>query len=196
MKRYLLVIIFVCSVAILPGKARSADERDTQASIAWQALKSGHAVVLMRHAHAPGVGDPPEFDLNRCSTQRNLSDAGRVQARAIGDVLRANGIEEATILSSQWCRCMETAWLLDLGNPKPASMLNSFFQSRQLEHDQTRTLNESLDEWLPSKGEVRVLVTHQVNISSLTGQFAGSGDMLIVTMDDGKPVVLAKISTH
>ncbi len=74
-------------------------------------------------------------------------------------------------------------------------MLNSFFQSRQLEHDQIRTLNESLDEWLPSKGEVSVLVTHQVNIHSLNGQFAGSGDMLLVTMDDGKPVVLAKIST-
>ncbi len=193
--RFLILICFVCSSSILADIARSADDQETQTSNAWQPLKSGHAVVLMRHALAPGVGDPPEFDLDRCSTQRNLSDAGRVQARAIGDVLRANGIEEATILSSQWCRCMETALLLDLGSPKPASMLNSFFQSRQLEHEQTRTLNESLDEMLPSKGEVRVLVTHQVNISSLTGQFAGSGDMLIVTMDDGKPVVLAMIST-
>ncbi len=193
--RFLILICIVCSLSVLAGIARSADDQESQASDAWQALKSGNAVVLMRHALAPGVGDPPEFDLERCSTQRNLSDAGRIQARAIGDVLRANGIAEATILSSQWCRCMETALLLNLGNPKPTAMLNSFFQNRQLERDQTRTLNESLDEWLPSKGEVRVLVTHQVNISSLTGQFASSGDMLIVDMDNGKPVVLAKIRT-
>ena len=194
--RHLLLIFILCSVAIVTGNAHSAQGQDMQASEAWQVVKSGNAVVLMRHALAPGMGDPPEFDLDRCLTQRNLSDAGRVQAKAIGDVLRANGIEDATILTSQWCRCSETALLLNLGKPKPTSMLNSFFQNRGSEHDQTRTLNESLDEWLSLKDDVRVLVTHQVNINSLTGHYAGSGDMLIVTMDDGNPVVLAKISTN
>ncbi len=193
--RHLLLIFILCSVAIVTGNAHSAQGQDMQASEAWQVLKAGNAVVLMRHALAPGMGDPPEFDLDRCSSQRNLSDAGRIQAKAIGDVLRANGIEDATILSSQWCRCMETALLLNLGKPQPTAMLNSFFKNRDSEHDQTRTLNESLDEWLSLKDDVRVLVTHQVNISSLTGHYAGSGDMLIVTMDNGEPVVLAKIST-
>lgn len=191
----LLSIFMVCTIAVLAGKAWATDDQEAQATIAWQSLKAGNAVVLMRHALAPGVGDPPQFDLERCSTQRNLSDVGRMQARAIGDVLRANGIVEATILSSEWCRCMETAALLSLGDPRPAPMLNSFFEDRQTEHEQTQTLKDSLGEWLSPDGEVRILVTHQVNISSLTGQFASSGDMLIVTLKNNEPVVLARIST-
>ncbi len=181
---------------MLAGKASSARGQEVQVSDAWQTLKSGNAVVLMRHALAPGIGDPPEFDLEDCSTQRNLSDAGRIQARAIGDVFRANGIVEATILSSQWCRCMETARLLKLGNPEPAAMLNSFFEDRQYENERTDTLITSLDEWLSHEGQVRVLVTHQVNITALTGQFASSGEMLIVTMKNDEPVVLKRINTE
>lgn len=181
---------------MLAGKASSARGQEMQVSDAWQTLKSGNAVVLMRHALAPGMGDPPEFDLEDCSTQRNLSDAGRIQARAIGDVFRANGINEATILSSQWCRCMETARLLNLGIPEPTVMLNSFFEDRQYEKEQTDTLKTSLDEWRSQEGQVRVLVTHQVNINSLTGQFASSGEMLIVTMKNDEPVVLTRINTE
>ena len=119
-----------------------------------------------------------------------------MQAKAIGDVIRANGIIEAVILSSEWCRCIETARLLNLGNPEPAAMLNSFFQDRQREQEQTLALRESLKEWLHSGVEVRILVTHQVNISSLTGQFASSGEMLIISLENDEPVVLARVSTE
>lgn len=195
-KRNLIAVLIVCSMAVLAGKARSATEQEMHVADAWLALKSGDAVVLMRHAIAPGIGDPPDFNLEDCSTQRNLSEAGRMQAKAIGDVIRANGVIEAMILSSEWCRCMETARLLNLGTPEPAAMLNSFFQDRQSEQAQTLALSESLKKWLHSSGEVRVLVTHQVNISALTGQFASSGEMLIVTMENDGPVVLARVSTE
>ena len=195
-KRNLIAVLIVCSMAVLAGKARSATEQEMHVADAWLALKSGDAVVLMRHALAPGIGDPPDFNLEDCSTQRNLSEAGRMQAKAIGDVIRANGVIEAMILSSEWCRCMETARLLNLGTPEPAAMLNSFFQDRQSEQAQTLALSESLKKWLHSSGEVRVLVTHQVNISALTGQFASSGEMLIVTMENDGPVVLARVSTE
>jgi len=192
-----LIILFTSSLlSVVSSVAHSTDDHPQSSSAAWQALRSGEALILMRHALAPGYGDPDEFMLDRCSTQRNLSNEGRAQAVAIGNVLRANGVVEATILSSQWCRCMETAKLLNLGRPQPAPMLNSFFQDRSSEQAQTQSLRESLRLWLSHGGEVRVLVTHQVNINSLTDQFTGSGDMLIVTLENDVPVVLAKVSTH
>ncbi|MCK6409580.1 MAG: histidine phosphatase family protein, partial [Thauera sp.] len=75
----------------------------------WKALREGGHVALMRHAVAPGVGDPPGFRLDDCATQRNLSAAGRRQAQAIGERFRANGIATAAVFSSQWCRCLDTA---------------------------------------------------------------------------------------
>ncbi len=71
---------------------------------------------MVRHAIAPGNGDPPNFNIGDCSTQRNLDDSGRTQARRIGRWLRSNGIKSARIYSSQWCRCLETAKLIDLGS--------------------------------------------------------------------------------
>jgi phosphohistidine phosphatase SixA len=195
-RRIYLVLAFVLSqLTLMSSLAPAAQSDDGQLSSAWQALQTGHAVILMRHARAPGTGDPPEFEIGQCATQRNLSDDGRKQAVAIGDVLRANGITTATVLSSEWCRCQETAQLLNFGDPVPAPMINSFFQDRSTEPEQTRELKKSLDQWIAQPSEPRILVTHQVNISALTGQFAGSGDMLIVTVADGNPRVLATIST-
>ena len=94
-------------------------------------LQEPGAVLLIRHALAPGVGDPDGFRLDDCATQRNLSDEGRRQARAIGDWLRARGIGQAHVYSSQWCRCLETAALLDLGPVTELPALNSFFERRQ-----------------------------------------------------------------
>jgi len=180
----------------LSTTAQSADNNQRLNSDAWQALRSGDAIILMRHALAPGTGDPVEFVLDKCTTQRNLSDAGRDQAVAIGNVIRAHGISKATIMSSQWCRCLETAELLNLGEVEPTPMLNSFFQDWSTEQEQTHTLRNSLRVWLTKDSDVKVLVTHQVNISSLTDQFASSGDMLIVALENNEPVVLAKISTN
>src|SRR5688500_16468822 len=93
-----------------PAPAPAADEAEL-----FEALRTGRAAALLRHALAPGIGDPAEFRLDDCATQRNLSAAGRDQARAIGERLRAQGITQAEVYSSQWCRCLETARLLDLG---------------------------------------------------------------------------------
>lgn len=194
-RRQSLSILILCVGLSLLSTAYSADNTQQQTANAWSMLKQGKAVGFMRHALAPGMGDPQHFVVDDCSTQRNLSDEGRAQAKAIGDVLRDNGIETATILSSQWCRCLETARLLDFGEPTPVPMINSFFQDRSTEPEQTRALKQSLVQWIAEEDSPRILVSHQVNISALTGEFAQSGDMLIVTIDNEQPVVLARVST-
>lgn len=148
----------------------------------WLALRSGEAFGMIRHALAPGTGDPEAFTLGDCSTQRNLSQEGRDQAAAIGDAFRANGIESAAVYSSAWCRCLDTAELLGLGPVTVFSPLNSFFQ-RPGRAEQTRATREWL---LKRKGkQPLVLVTHQVNISALTGVYAGSGQVVVARIDAG-----------
>ena len=129
--------------------------------------------MLLRHALAPGVGDPPGFQLEDCSTQRNLSEEGRAQAQKIGERLRAAGIDEARVHSSRWCRCLETAERLALGPVIPDPVLDSFFQQPADGPARTAALRERLQTLTP--GLPVVLVTHQVNVSALTGQFARSG---------------------
>lgn len=144
----------------------------------WQAVKTPGHFVLIRHALAPGTGDPPQFRIGDCSTQRNLSPEGRAQARRIGDRFRQHGIDAAGVHASQWCRCTETARHLNLGSVQPNERLNSFFADRSQASPQTTRLRE----WLgaqPLKTPL-VLVTHQVNITELTGVYPGSGEMVIV----------------
>ena len=129
--------------------------------------------LLLRHALAPGVGDPPGFQLEDCSTQRNLSEEGRAQAQKIGERLRAAGIDEARVYSSRWCRCLETAERLALGPVIPDPVLDSFFQQPADGPARTTALRERLQTLTP--GLPVVLVTHQVNVSALTGQFTRSG---------------------
>lgn len=143
----------------------------------WEALRTGEAVALVRHALAPGTGDPAGFRLEDCATQRNLSDEGRRQARAIGAAFRQNGITAARVLSSRWCRCLETARLLDLGTVEPFSPLDSFFSNPERAVSQTAALREFLIR--AATGPPRVLVTHQVNITELTGVVPGSGEMIV-----------------
>ena len=90
-------------------------------------LKDGGYILMIRHALAPGTGDPVNFKIGDCSTQRNLDDRGRAQARSIGERLRSSGIAKARVYSSQWCRCLETAELINLGSATPLPALNSFF---------------------------------------------------------------------
>jgi phosphohistidine phosphatase SixA len=131
----------------------------------------------MRHALAPGGGDPPGFRLGVCSTQRNLSDAGRRQARAIGVQLRAAGIRPGLVAASQWCRCTQTAQLLDLGAVTPWPSLNSFFGNAALGPGQTAKTLARLQDLRPNLRPL--LVTHQVNIRSLTGQNTRSGEIIV-----------------
>ena len=146
----------------------------------WHALKYGTAIVIMRHALAPGTGDPGNFNVAECSTQRNLSDQGRQQARKTGDLFRSNGIADAEVWSSAWCRCRDTAQLLGLGSMQTLEPLNSFFRWQGRRDAQTTALKN----WLQARtGEKPlVLVTHQVNISALTGVFPQSGELIFVQM--------------
>lgn len=144
----------------------------------WRALRSGGHVALLRHAIAPGTGDPPGFKLEDCSTQRNLSAAGRAQAVRIGEQFRANGIDTARVFSSQWCRCIDTAKYLGLGPVEPLPVLNSFFRNRRDGDRQTKELMNWLD--IQDFAGVTVLVTHQVNITALTVVFPESGAIIIV----------------
>jgi phosphohistidine phosphatase SixA len=148
----------------------------------WQMLRERDAVAMLRHALAPGTGDPASFELGDCSTQRNLSADGRAQARVIGERFRANGILRAEVRSSQWCRCLETARLLDLGPVVPLPALNSFFRERAQGAGQTRALLDHLREWRRSLP--LVLVTHQVNITSLTDAFPASGEIVVLRPGD------------
>ncbi len=175
-------------------------EQNAADADAWEAFRQGKAVIVMRHALAPGTGDPADFDVTDCSTQRNLSEEGRRQAERIGERIRKQGITDAIVLSSQWCRCLETARLLGLGEVEEMPALNSFFQNRSRASGQTRTLSEALDQWLveddyEEQDVLRILVTHQVNITALTRHWPRSGEMLIVTVEEGSPALLAAIET-
>ena len=117
--------LLVCLFLLLPLSAAAQTQTD-EAGL-WAALRDGGHVALIRHGLAPGTGDPPGFRVDDCRTQRNLSPAGRAQARAIGERFRANGIDTAAVFSSQWCRCLETARLLGLGEVQALPGLNSFF---------------------------------------------------------------------
>ncbi|KQT47599.1 hypothetical protein ASG43_09320 [Aureimonas sp. Leaf454] len=146
----------------------------------------------MRHAEAPGVGDPAGFRLGDCATQRNLSAAGREQARRIGEAIKDRGIRVDRILTSQWCRAAETATLLDLGPIVEDAALNSFFDTRETARTQSDEVRRTLSD-LDRTGQRATLVTHQVNITSLTGVFPASGEMIVVRMSGNDVEVLARL---
>jgi len=174
----LLLTLAALPAVWMPGPL--AAQQDPESAL-WDALKDGRHLLLMRHALAPGVGDPPGFALGACDSQRNLSDTGRQQSRDIGKRLRANGIHSARVYSSQWCRCLDTAELLGLGEVRELEPLNSFFRDPGRRDERT----DALKAWIRQQDLTTplVLVTHQVNISALAGSFAGSGEMIVMRRD-------------
>ena len=160
----------------------------------WSALKSGNHFVLIRHALAPGYSDPDYFDVEDCKTQLNLSSEGRRQSKKIGDLFRSNGIKRALVYSSQWCRCLDTARLLDLGDVSELSTLNSFFEHFEKETFQTKELKRWIE--TASLSTPTVLVSHQVNISALTGYSPASGEIVFVERSpDGSLSIIGSIQT-
>lgn len=150
-------------------------------------------IVLMPHTEAPGVGDPPTFQIRDCATQRNLDANGREQARRTGGELRRLGIRQAAVYASQWCRCLETARLLDVGPVQELPALNSFFERRDEQEAQVAALRTFLA-GLPSSGAPVVLVTHQVVVTALTGVYPASGEAVLLRADGtGKPTVEGRI---
>lgn len=131
-------------------------------------------VLMLRHANAPGTGDPANFRIDDCTTQRNLDPVGRAQSAALGRRLANAGIARARVFSSQWCRCLETARLLALGPVEPLPALNSFYPTPQERISRMARLREYLAA-LPPAGEPVVLVTHQFTIAELTGAGTPSG---------------------
>ena len=134
-------------------------------------------VIFLRHALAPGVGDPENFIKEDCSTQRNLNNKGRLQARLIGNYLRSTNLKFSKILTSEWCRCIDTAKELNLGQWTTFSGLNSFFQEYEKKNQVMNKLQKKLDSL--DYSDLALFVTHQVVISEQTGVVPRSGEMVL-----------------
>jgi len=149
-----------------------------------QDLSDGRHVLLMRHADAPGFGDPKGYQLNQCATQRNLGEAGKKQSQIIGQWLKSQGINNARVFSSPWCRCLDTAKLLNLGPVTIAPELGSFFDDMSLEKEQTRNLEKLIKAQLSLNTKTPIImVTHHVNIQAFTDKVVNVGDMVVVKVD-------------
>ncbi len=151
----------------------------------WSRLRQGRGyVVIMRHALAPGIGDPPDFRLNDCSTQRNLSNEGRQQATRIGKAFRSRRIQVSRVVSSQWCRCLETAKLMNLGKVEPFPTLNSFFSNYKTQSQQTAQLRQFILNNRNTAGVI-VMITHEINITTLTSDiYPKSGDSVVLRANE------------
>ena len=140
-------------------------------------------VLLLRHSLAPGVGDPENFKVNDCSTQRNLSEVGRQDAQDVGAWLARRQIKIARVESSRWCRAKETAQLLNLGKVRLNRNLDSLFQESDLpNHPQTIKVRKQIVDHRNKKG-LMILVGHFVNIAALTNTGVDSGEGVLVRAD-------------
>jgi phosphohistidine phosphatase SixA len=164
--KYLISLVFLMFGATIA----MAEDRLTAAVAAIDA-----DVVFMRHALAPGVGDPADFTLENCNTQRNLDSVGRQQAAQIGAEIRRSKTRFSEVLSSEWCRCKETTELLGLQQWSTFSGLNSFFQDFAEKSDVIEMLQQKLNNLNPG---VTLMVSHQVVIRAATGQSVASGELV------------------
>jgi broad specificity phosphatase PhoE len=144
----------------------------------WALLKGGGQVVMFRHATAPGVYDPPGMRLDDCATQRNLDDAGREESRRIGAAFQARAIPLGKVLSSRWCRCMDTARLA-FGRVENWEPIDGARPGSELEKRRTAEVRRVVT--TPFTGGNLVLVTHNFNIRALTGLSTISGEMVVLT---------------
>ena len=166
---YIILIIFL----ILTNGIKA----DTETQV-LKNLKNGGNLIFIRHAYAPGGGDPDNFDLNDCSTQRNLSESGREQAKKIGKFFHENQIPIDKVISSEWCRCKETAEIA-FKRFETKDFLNSFFSEKFSKNrtKQIKDLNKYIDRWDSSKN--LVLVTHYVLITEVFNYAPSSGEIVI-----------------
>jgi phosphohistidine phosphatase SixA len=160
-------------LAVVAGGAE-ADE-----AAAWAGLREGRAIALMRHADAPGVADPAGFRLDDCGTQRNLSERGREEAKAVGRRLKSEGIAVARLVSSPWCRCMETATLMDMGTVTSEPTFGNVVVLAAQREALTAGARRYLAAWRGA-GNL-VVVTHGANIRALLdGPNPMSGEIVVV----------------
>jgi len=161
----------------------------------WSRLRQAdtHYYVLMRHAIAPGTGDPPNFQLSDCSTQRNLSQEGIAQAQRTGDAFKENMVAVQQILSSEWCRCLDTGTAMDVAPIEPFPALNSFFSDRSREPKQTAAVREFMINNRDEPG-VTVLITHFVNVGAISDSGVQSGEIVVMQVNDqNEPEIVTQI---
>lgn len=167
-----LVVLLALWLAAAPA-AEAAPE-------VWQALREGGQVALLRHAETvPGAGDPPGWTLDDCASQRNLSAAGRQQARDIGAVLAERQVTFRSVLSSPWCRCLETARLATGMEPAIEPALMNLFHAPEARAERTAALREIVRNW-QGPGNL-LIVSHGANITPLTGDYPRQGEIQVVT---------------
>ena len=164
-----LVIIFIC---INPSV--KADSKKTLIN----ELQKGGKLIFIRHAYAPGGGDPDNFDINDCTTQRNLSDSGRVQSQKIGNFFKKNKISIGKVYSSEWCRCKETASIA-FKEYETKNFLNSFFSTKFANNRKKQIIDfdKFLSTW--DKDQNLVFVTHYVVISEILNYAPSSGEIVV-----------------
>ena len=141
-------------------------------------LVDGEKLIFIRHAYAPGSGDPNNFNLNDCLTQRNLSEEGRKQAQKIGEFFEKNKIKIEKVFSSEWCRCKETAKIA-FEDYSTKNFLNSFYSSKYAKNrtKQIKELNDYVRQFKSSKN--LVFVTHYVLISEVLDYASSSGEIVV-----------------
>ncbi|MEY4724081.1 MAG: hypothetical protein RL043_230 [Pseudomonadota bacterium] len=193
--RLILTSVLLWSGLSLGFSGVWAAEQD-QASLV-RAMKTPGAVVMIRHAQTePGLGDPENFRLSDCSTQRNLSQDGRQQSVRLGQWFSRQGLQPQRVLSSQWCRCLETARLAFSSQAavQPFPALNSFFQGHGDRQAQLREARAHAAARLQrAERGFEVWVTHQVTISALTGVYLAMGELVVAMPDrSGQFRVLAQ----
>jgi len=185
MRRMRFVLFIVLLGFCCPMEAAGADD----AADAWKALRAGGHVALMRHADAPGgVGDPPDFRVEDCATQRNLSAKGRADAEKIGLRLKAEGIQFEKIRSSPWCRCIDTARLMDLGTVETEATFGNVVVLKDQRQALTTGARALITQW--TAGGNLLVVTHGANIQALAGVWLASGEIVVVKggSDRAEPV--------
>lgn len=177
----MLRLLTLLAALVLPIQAYAGDN-----ILARLAEPRTHAV--MRHAQAPGGGDPENFELGNCATQRNLNEDGRRQAGRAGDLIRAAGVRIDVVWSSQYCRCLETVRLMDVGPVTEKADLNSFSAAPYKGPGKTRRVREALAALPPD--QTVLLVTHNVNAESLTGDRPVPGEIQVVHVSEAGEVTL------
>tara|TARA_B100000963_G_scaffold236966_1_gene207193 strand:- start:1087 stop:1644 length:558 start_codon:yes stop_codon:yes gene_type:complete len=180
-----IISLFIIFFLILSLKLQAKEN-------SWKPAQDGNKIIMIRHALAPGRGDPKGFKINDCSTQRNLDETGVNQSKNIGKLFKEKKIKIDQVLSSQWCRCKDTAKYA-FKNYKEFSALNSTFSAPydKNEKKQINELKNFVKKW-NGKGGNLILVTHYVVILAMTGQASSSGELIIV---DKNFNVLSTINT-
>ena len=169
--RYILSLLIFLFSLLLPSAYANES--------AWSLLEEGGMIVFIRHAYAPGVGDPDNFVIEDCSTQRNLNQQGIDQSISMGQEFLKRDIPIQQVYSSQWCRCKDTASYA-FGDYQELSSLNSTFEGkyRQNHQHQMKELKELIDSWDDTEGNL-ILMTHYVIIGGTLGYYPSSGELVI-----------------